>query len=108
MEQSAEVSPLSALLQILSNLLKEFYSGSYNINTLFRKSDVDFAGFLVGQSVVATTPAVTTIVSGEAMDMEWMSITANTVSTNIDSFGHSLQQLALSLSETADLTGQLF
>ena len=109
MEQSSEVSPLSALLQILSNLLKEFYSGSYNINTLFRSNDVDFAGFLVGQSAGTTTSTVITSVFGEATDMEWMNTATSTVSANIDSFGHSLQQLTLSLSDivTVDLINQV-
>ena len=48
MEQSAELSPLSALSSYILNLLKEIYSGSYNMNTLF--NGMSFGSSLIGSN----------------------------------------------------------
>lgn len=48
MEQSAELSPLSALSSAILNLLKEIYSGSYNINTLV--SGMNVGSLFIGSS----------------------------------------------------------
>ena len=48
MEQSAELSPLSALTSAILNLLKEAYSGSFNMNTLF--SGMHFGSFFMRSS----------------------------------------------------------
>lgn len=62
MEREAELSPLSALSSTLLNLLKEIYSGSFNINTLF--GGMNFASLFVGGS---------TSTSGLNIDMDIIS-----------------------------------